>query len=137
MADRIRQVEYYYVEVPDKPGEGARILSGLKEAGVNLLATCGFPTAGGKAQIDLVPENADALRAAAGKLNLRLSENKRAFVIEGQDRVGAVAEIYERLAKDGVSIHAAQAVTAGSGRYGMILWVKPADHEKARKSLGV
>jgi hypothetical protein len=136
MADRIRQVEYYYVEVPDKPGEGARILSSLKEAGVNLLATCGFPTTGGKAQIDLVPENADALRDAARKLNLKLSERKRAYAIEGQDRVGAVAEVYGKLAKDGINVHAAQAVTAGSGRYGMIVWVKPADHERARKSLG-
>ena len=43
MAETIRQVDYYYTETPDKPGEGCRILDGLKEAGVNLLAFSGFP----------------------------------------------------------------------------------------------
>ena len=29
MADQIRRVDYYYVEVPDKPGEGVRVLGAL------------------------------------------------------------------------------------------------------------
>jgi hypothetical protein len=56
MADTVRGVEYYYATVPDAPGEGQRILSALKESGVNLLAFLGFPLGGGQAQIDLVPE---------------------------------------------------------------------------------
>ncbi len=27
MADTVRRVEYYYVTVPDRPGEGFRVLS--------------------------------------------------------------------------------------------------------------
>jgi len=42
MADQIRRVDYFYVEVPDKPGEGARVLTALKEAGVNLLNFTAF-----------------------------------------------------------------------------------------------
>ena len=137
MADAIRQVEYFYVEIPGKPGEGFRILSSLKEAGVNLLATCGFPVEGGKAQIDLVPEDSAAFREAAAKLDLRLSDRKRGFLIQGDDRVGAVADIFEKLAKDEINIVASQAVCAGSGRWGMILWVNPADYERANKALGV
>ena len=34
MPDTIRLVDYFYIEAPDKPGEGARVLSYLKEAGV-------------------------------------------------------------------------------------------------------
>ena len=51
MADSIRGVEYYYVTVPDAPGEGQRILSALQEGGVNLLAYVGFPVGGGRSQI--------------------------------------------------------------------------------------
>jgi hypothetical protein len=58
MADQIRRVDYFYVEVPDKPGEGVRVLTALKEAGVNLLNFTAFPGAGGKAQLDLVVEDA-------------------------------------------------------------------------------
>ncbi len=43
MADTIRRVQYFYIHVPDKPGEGARALAALKDAGVNLVAYSGFP----------------------------------------------------------------------------------------------
>ena len=33
MAETVRGVEYYYVTVPDAPGEGQRILSALRSAG--------------------------------------------------------------------------------------------------------
>jgi hypothetical protein len=38
MADTVRGVDYYYVTVPDAVGEGQRILSVLKDGGVNLVA---------------------------------------------------------------------------------------------------
>ena len=135
MADSIRQIDYHPVEVSDKPGEGFRILSGLKQAGVNLLACCGFPTQGGKAQIDLVPENPLVFQNAARKLELKLSERKRAFVVQGEDRPGVVADHLGRLAKQEINIIAHQAVCAGNGRWGMILWVAPADYDRASKAL--
>ena len=54
MAETIRQVDYYYVETPNKPGEAARALAAVKDAGVNLLAFSGFPS-GRKSQLDFVP----------------------------------------------------------------------------------
>ena len=39
MADAVRQVDYFYVQVPHKAGEAAKALRTLKDAGVNLLAT--------------------------------------------------------------------------------------------------
>src|SRR6266540_3898878 len=58
MADAVRRTEYYYATVPDEPGAGARVLSQLQQAGVNLAAYLGFPSGKGQSQIDLVPENA-------------------------------------------------------------------------------
>ena len=43
MADTIQRVDYFYTMVPDKPGEAARMLAVLREAGVNLLVFSGFP----------------------------------------------------------------------------------------------
>jgi len=131
MADSVRRVEYYYVTVPDRPGEGTRILAVLKESGVNLLAYLGFPAGGGRSQIDLVAEDSASLRQAAEQAGLTLSEAKRAFLIQGDDRVGAVADTTARLAEANINITAAAATSAGSGRYGMILWVTPADYERA------
>lgn len=135
MADTVQRVDYYYVTVPDVPGEGQRILSALKAGGVNLSAFLGFPE-GGQAQLDLVPEDPEALKAAAEQAGLTLSEAKRAFLIQGDDRVGAVADAMEKLAAANINVTAAAATGAGSGRYGMILWVSAADIEKAASTLG-
>ena len=136
MADTVRGVEYYYVTVPDEPGEGQRILSALKDSGVNLLAFLGFPLGGGRSQIDLVPEEPQQLRDAAAQAGVALSEAKRAFLVQGDDRVGAVAETLAKLAKANINLTAAAAAGAGSGRYGMIVWVAPADYERAADALG-
>ena len=135
MADTVRGVDYFYVTVPDTPGEGQRVLSALKDGGVNLLAFLGFPE-GGQAQLDLVPEDPDALRAAAEQAGVTLTGPKRVFLIQGDDRVGAVADAMEKLAAANINVTAAAASGAGSGRYGMILWVSPADVDKAGSTLG-
>jgi hypothetical protein len=137
MAETIRRVEYYYVTVPDKPGAGAGVLNPLQEARVNLLAYLGFPAGRGKSQIDLVPEDAAALKQAAHNAGLKLSRPKRAFLVEGDDRVGAVADLTRKLADAKVNVTAACATTAGSGRYGMILWVPQPSYGKAAKILGI
>jgi len=136
MADTVRGVEYYYVTVPDAPGEGRRILSALEERAVNLLAYLGFPLGGGQSQIDLVPEDAASLEEAARQAGITLSAAKRAFLIQGDDRVGAVADITAKLAEANINVTAAAAAGAGSGRYGMILWVAQADYERAAGALG-
>ncbi|MCS6951422.1 MAG: hypothetical protein RMK57_10120 [Bryobacterales bacterium] len=137
MAEEIRRVDYYYVTVPDKPGEGARILAALHEAGVNLLAFSGFPAAARKAQLDFIPENPAAFAKAARKAGLKLSPKKSGFLIQGEDRPGAVAEVMGKLATAGINVTAIQAICAGAGRYGAILWVKSPDLRKASKALGV
>ena len=135
MAETVQRVQYFYIEVSDKPGEGATVLSMLKEAGVNLLAFSGFPK-GRRAQIDFIPADPAAFRAAARKAKLKLVGPKRGFLVQGEERVGAVAELMSKLAEAGINVTAIDAVAAGAGRYGAILWVKPQDVQKAARILG-
>jgi len=135
MADQIRRVDYFYVEVPDKPGEGARVLAGLKESGVDLLNFTAFPGAGGKTQIDLVPQDAEALTRAANKAGLKLSARKQALFVQGQNRAGAAADVLRKLAEAKVNVRAANGC-AGQGGFGLILWVAPSDLTAAAKALG-
>ena len=135
MADTVRKAQYFYITAPDKPGEGARALRTLAEAGVNLVAFSGFP-AGRRSQLDFVPEDPAAFLAAAKKAKWKVTGPKVAFVVEGEDRRGAVAEILGRLADANVNVTATDAVCAGAGRFGVLLWVKPRDVNKAGKALG-
>ncbi len=136
MADRVRKVSYAYVVVPNRPGQGAKVLGALRKAGVNLLAYSGFPVAGGKAQLDLVAESTAALRGSAKKNGWKLSASKKGFLVQGSDRPGAVHKHIQRLADEGINVTAADAVCAGGGAYGMILWVKHKDYNRAAKTLG-
>jgi hypothetical protein len=135
MADRVKKVNYAYAVVPNRAGQGARMLSELERSGVNLLAYSGFPVGGGRSQIDFVLEDMGPLKRAARTNGWRLSKVKKGFLVQGTDRVGAVSRQLKKLADAGVNVIAADAVAAGRGRYGMILWVKPRDYARAARAL--
>ena len=136
MSETIRQVDYYYTETPNKAGEACRALDSLKAAGINLLAFSGFPS-GRRSQLDFIPEDPAAFVQAARKAKLKLSPRKTGFLIQGQDRVGAICDVLAKLAAAKINVTAIDALCAGEGRYGAILWVKAADRKRAAKALGL
>ena len=136
MADIIRQVDYFYIEAPDKHGEGARALGVLREGGVNLLAFTGFPK-GRRAQMDFIPADPVAFKAVAKRAKWKVKGPKKGFLVQGEDRPGALADILGRLAAAKINVTATDAVCAGADRYGAIFWVKPRDVNRAAKALGV
>lgn len=134
MPDTIRLVEYFYVAAPNKPGEGARALRTLQDSGVDLLAFSGFPE-GRKSQLDFIPADPAAFKAAAKRAKWRVVGPKRGFLVQGDNRIGAAAELMERLAAAKINVTAIDAVTV-DGRYGAIVWVAPRDVKKAAAALG-
>ena len=134
MAETIRLVDYYYVQVAPKTGDGAKVLRALKDAGVNLLAFSGFPE-GRRAQLDFVPVDAAAFKSAAKANKWKLVGPKRGFLIQGDDRVGAIADIVSKLADANINITAIDAICA-DGRYGCLCWVAQRDVKKAAQALG-
>ena len=137
MPEEIRRIDYYYVSMPDKPGEGARVLATLRAAGINLIGVSAFPEGARKSQLDLIPEDSGALAQAAKSARLKLSRKKSGFLIQGDDRPGAVADLVNKLAQAKVNVTSVQAFCSGGGRYGGMLWVNPSDLRKAAKALGV
>jgi hypothetical protein len=135
MGDTVRLVEYFYITAPDKPGEGGRALNALKDAGINLLAFSGFPQ-GRRAQMDFIPADPAAFKHAAKKAKWKVVGPKRGFLVQGDDRVGAVADLLERLGAAKINVTAIDAVTVTDGRYGAIFWVAPKDVKKAATLLG-
>ena len=137
MAETARIVEYYYVTAGNKPGEARRMLEHLSERGVNLLALTCFPLGADQAQIDFFPDDAEQLQKAAADAGVNLFGPKKAFLIQGEDRVGALHEHLLRLANAGINIHASNGVCSGDGKYGYVLWVRPQDFEAATQALGL
>ncbi len=136
MPDTIRLVDYFYVVTADRPGEGARVLASLRDAGVYLQAFHAFPK-GRRSQLDFVPSDPAAFKAAAKSAGWKVVGPKKALAIEGDDRVGALVGYFTRLGEAKVNVTASDAIAAGAGRFGAIVWVKPRDVKRAAKTLGI
>ena len=136
MADLIRTAQYFKVQIADKPGALAGMLAPLREAGENLMAVHAFPRNRGT-QVDVVPEDPTAFKNVAKVYKWKVQGPKLCLLVDGDDRPGALADLTDRLGSARINMTAVTGLTAGQGRFGAILWVKPRDVKKAAKVLGV
>lgn len=130
----IRKVDYFVMQVPNRPGEGVNLLRTLRRAKVNLLAFTGFPSGRG-AQVDFVPQDSKAFQKAAKTAGWAISGKKTGFLVQGKDRPGALGAVLGKLARAKINVTAADGVAAGGKRFAAILWVKDADVQAAAKVL--
>ncbi len=137
MATAIRRVDYFYATIRDEPGEGYRILAQPAELGVNLLAFVAIPVGPMRTQITLFPDDTPKLTQAAKQAGLTLDGPHRALLVQGDDHLGALASIHEKLADARVNIYASNAVTDGKGSYGYVLYVRPEKYDQAAAALGI
>jgi hypothetical protein len=135
MKQKLRKVDYFYTMIPNKPGRGAKIMGGLAAKGVNLLAFSCFPS-GKEAQLDLIPADSAKLKRAAKSLGLKLTAKKTGFLLQADDRVGAMLATLDALAAAKINVTACDAITSGDGKFGAILWVKQKAVAKTAKVLG-
>jgi hypothetical protein len=136
MADTVRKVDYFSIHVPNKPAEAFGVLSALVSAGVNLLACSGIPR-GRRAEIDVVPDNTRSFKTAVKKAGLEFKPEKSGFLIQGADRPGALTQHLGKLGAKGINVTGIDAMSAGEGRWGAIIWVDRGDVQKAGKLLGL
>ena len=68
-------------------------------------AVSAFPHGARRSQLDLIPEDGGAFAKAAKAAGLKLSKKKSGFLIQGEDRPGAVAEVAEKLAQAANQCH--------------------------------
>jgi len=132
---KIKKVDYFYTELADRPGTGAKALKALKKHKVGLLAFSAFP-AGDVTQADFVPDDSRRFLAAAKALGWKVSMKKTGFLVHGKDKTGALIGVMNKLGKSGVNVTAISAVTGGKRRFGAIFWVKAPNVVKAARVLG-
>ena len=135
MSIRIRRVEYFHATVKDSVGAGYQLLSEFADEGVNFVAFNAVPIGPVNIQMVLFPEKPELLLRAAGKLGVVLTEPQQALLVQGDDRLGTLAEIHRKLFDNGINVYASSGVTSGEGSFGYVVYVKPEDFEKAANTL--
>jgi hypothetical protein len=135
MADLIRTAQYFKVTIADTSGTLGDMLAPVHDVGINLLAVHAFPR-NRRTQVDVVPEDPTAFKNIAKSLKWKMQGPKVCFLVEGDDRPGALVDLTGQLGLAKINLTAVSAITAGQGRFGAILWVKARDVKKAAKVLG-
>ena len=137
MPDVIRRVDYFNTTIRDQPGEGYKLLAQLAELGLNLVAFTAVPVGPNSTQLTLFPEDSGMMQSAAQRAGMRLEGPHPAFLVQGDDKLGALAQIHEDLYEAAVNIYASSGVTDGRGTFGYLIYVRPEDYERAAVALGL
>ncbi len=137
MAFRMARVEYFTTTVQDQPGEAYKLLSQLADVGLNLVAFTAVPVGPMHAQLTIFPEDPLRMADAARKAKLVLDGPHPALLVQGDDELGALARIHEKLYGADVNVYASSGVADGRGSFGYVIYVKPEDFERAATALGI
>jgi hypothetical protein len=137
MAYRVRRVEYFHATIVDQPGEAYKVLSALAGLGVGLLAFTAVPMGPASTQLTLFPEDPGKMRSEAQKAGMALDGPHGALLVQGDDELGALAVVHERIYRANVNVYASSAIADGSGKYGHVIYVRPEDYQRAAQALGV
>lgn len=137
MAYTVRRIDYFYITVTESSGLGYDILSGLAGQGVNLIAITAVPAGPARTQLTVFPDDTAILQHAAQQAGISLDGPHQAFVVQGDDEVGALAVVHQKLVDANVQVFASTGVADGKGGFGYIIYVRPEDCDLAAEALGV
>lgn len=137
MALTIRKAEYFYTTVADQPGEAYKLLTTMADIGVNLLAFTAIPMGPERTQFTLIPEDENKLSEAARVAGFKLDGPHPAILVQGDDELGALTEIHEKLYHANVNVYASNGVADGKCCFGYILYIKPEEINTALSTLGI
>jgi hypothetical protein len=122
---RWKRLADFWINLPDRPGELARLAARLREADVNLLGLWGYGAENGRARFYCVPESAEQFRNFARSAELPIREGVT-FYLTAADRGGMLVQTLENIARANVNLLAIQAV-AIQGEFGCFLWADERD----------
>jgi hypothetical protein len=135
MALSVRTVEYFYTRIGDEPGKAYELLARLASEEISLLAFSAVPFGSHTVELTIFPDQTQALMSVAAKLGWTLTGPYHAVLIQGDDQLGALADIQKKLVDAGVSIYASSGVTDGTGHFGYVIYFKEGDHSAAARAL--
>jgi hypothetical protein len=137
MAFHVRRIDYFSTTVRDDPGEAYKLLATLANLGVNLLAFTAVPIGPLHTQLTIFPEDSAKLTNEANRHRLILDGPHPALLVQGDDELGALAELHMKLTSANVNVYASTGVADGRGSFGYVIYVRPEQYNLAVGALGL
>ena len=132
----VKRVEYYNLTVEEHVAEGSALLGTIVGEGVDFLAYKAVPLGRARMQFTLFPIDGSKLTAGAAKAGLTAEGPHPAVLIRGDEQPGALAGIYRTLAQSGIQIEESCGIAHVNGGYGVVLYLRPEDCDRAIAVLG-
>ena len=135
MALEILHIEYYNITVEGHIANAAELLSTVVGAGVDFHAFKAIPIESNKTQFTLFAKDSAKLTEGAIKSGLELEGPYSAMLVKGDEKAGALAEIYKKLSQTGIQVNEASGIADINAGYGVLLYLKREDCDKAMSVL--
>ena len=130
----VRRIRCFSLSVDHKPGVISEIVKTLKEHSIDLTALWGFGMGSDRAEIICQPTDPERFKKTAEGAGWKIKEGS-AFEINGEDQVGILVDMLDRIAGKGVNIEAVN-VVAVAGQYGGCIWAQEGEDDKLGEILG-
>ncbi len=135
MAYDVGRIESYNLTVADPVAAGSRLLAAFAGAGVDLLAFRAVPLARGGTQFTLCPTEGSRMVEGAKNAGVELDGPHPALLVKGDEKPGACAGIFQKLAQADIPVREASGIAHVNGEYGVILHLEPHDCDRAVAAL--
>jgi hypothetical protein len=133
----VRRIDYFYATVRDQPEEAYKLLTTLADLGVGLAAFTAVPFGPSHTQLTLFPEDSARLASEARHAGLVLDGPHPALLAQGDDELGALADLHTKLSQARVNVYASTGLVDGRGSFGYIIYVRPEECDRAVAALGL
>lgn len=133
----ILHVEYYNITVEGQIANATELLSTIVGAGVDFHAFKAIPVASDRTQFTFFAKDSSKMTEGAKKSGLKLEGPYSAILIKGDEKAGALAEIYKKLSQAGIQVNEACGIADINAGYGVLLYLKQEDCDKAMRVLKI
>ena len=131
MALDILQVEYYNITVEGQITKASKLLSTIADAGVDFHAFKAIPVMSNQTQFTLFAKDSAKMTDGAKRSGLELDGPYSALLIKGDEKAGALADIYKKLSQAGIQVNEAYGIADINAGYGVILYLSQEDCDRA------
>lgn len=135
MSLEILQVEYYNIAIENQITNASELISTIVNAGVDFHAFKAIPLNQNQTQFTFFAKDSSKITDGAIKSGLQLDGPYSALLIKGDEKTGALSDIYKKLSLAQIQVYEVCGIADIKDGYGVILYLKKEDCDNAMSVL--
>jgi hypothetical protein len=137
MALDIMKIDYYNITIDGQITSASKLLSTIVGAGVDFHAFKAVPAKPDQTQFTFFAKDSSKMADGAKRSGLKLNGPYAALLIKGDEKSGALADIYKNLSQAGIQVEEACGIADINAGYGVLLYLSEEDCDKALTALKI